>query len=59
MLIETANNNLYFARHLPRLTDLKDEGQTLSDKVTKMLEFFAHHLIPQEEVAKVPEEQTT
>lgn len=59
MLIETANNNLYFARHLPRLTDLSGEGADLSDKVTKMLEFFAHHLIPQEEVAEVPQEQNS
>ena len=47
-LIETANNNLYFARHLPRLTDISGEGAVLSNQVTKMLEFFADSLIQQE-----------
>ena len=47
-LIETANNNLYFARHLPRLTDLKEEkenDQTLNERVKQMLEFFCFGLI--------------
>ncbi len=46
-LIETANNNLYFARHLPRLTDLSDEGddQSLNEQVKKMLGFFCFGLI--------------
>ncbi len=46
-LIETANNNIYFARHLPRLTDLK--GQTkhldLNEQVNQMLDFFCFNLI--------------
>jgi AcrR family transcriptional regulator len=46
-LIETANNNLYFARHLPRLTDLSENGtdQNLNDQVKQMLEFFCFGLI--------------
>jgi len=46
-LVETANNNLYYARHLPRLTDLKkdSEGIGLSEQVKKMLEFFCFGLI--------------
>lgn len=46
-LVETANNNLYFARHLPRLTDLRDNGkeQNLNDQVKEMLEFFCFSLI--------------
>ena len=46
-LVETANNNLYFARHLPRLTDLKENGtdQDLNDQVKEMLEFFCFGLI--------------
>lgn len=47
MLIETANNNLYFARHLPRLTDLTGEGSNLSNQITKMLEFYAFSLLQQ------------
>ncbi len=47
MLIETANNNLYFARHLPRLTDLTGEGSNLSSQITKMLEFYAFNLLQQ------------
>jgi len=41
MLIETANNHLYFAKHLPRLTDIRGEGQQLSENVREMLEFVA------------------
>lgn len=46
-LIETANNNLYFARHLPRLTDLKVDhnGQDLNEQVKEMLELFCFGLI--------------
>lgn len=42
-LIETANNNIYFAQHLPRLTDIRDEegaGEDLSDKVVELLEYM-------------------
>jgi AcrR family transcriptional regulator len=53
-LIETANNNLYFARHLPRLTDLeeKENGQTLNERVKEMLEFFCFGLIQKEVQSK-------
>lgn len=47
MLVETANNNLYFAKHLPRLTDLHytNDDKDLSTQVLKLLDFFAHSLI--------------
>ena len=44
-LVETANNNLYFAKHLPRLTDLDGKGQNLSDQVKQLLEFITFGLI--------------
>ncbi|MEM9824203.1 MAG: TetR/AcrR family transcriptional regulator [Bacteroidota bacterium] len=47
-LVETANNNIYFARHLPRLTDIKgenDDDQQLGEKVTRMLEYLAFGLL--------------
>ena len=46
-LIETANNNLYYARHLPRLTDIsgKANDQILNEQVKKMLEFFCFGLV--------------
>lgn len=41
MLIETANNNVYFAQHLPRLTDIKNGTEDdLSDQVVKLLEYL-------------------
>jgi len=49
-LVETANNNLYFARHLPRLTDINKRGgeQTLNEKVKQMIEFFCFGLLEKE-----------
>ncbi len=44
-LIEAANNNLYFAQHLPRLTDLKKDASQLPGQVKNLLEFFAFGLI--------------
>ncbi len=44
-LIETANNNLYFAHHLPRLTDLKAEAKDFSSQLKQMLEFFVFGVI--------------
>lgn len=46
-LIETANNNLYFARHLPRLTDIEGEGTEadLCENVKAMLEVFCFNLL--------------
>ncbi len=56
-LIETANNNLYFARHLPRLTDLGTEKskEKLNEEVKKMMKFFCFGLIGEEEIKTVPE----
>lgn len=45
MLIETANNNIYFAQHLPRLTDIKETGNDLSDAVVEMLECFVFKIM--------------
>lgn len=45
MLVETANNNLYFAQHLPRLTDLDGKDDQLSDQIKEMLEFFSFGLL--------------
>jgi len=43
-LFEMANNHIYFAQHLPRLTDVvvKDEN---FDEVEEMLEYFAFNLL--------------
>lgn len=42
-LVETCNNNIYFAKHLPRLTDLKYDGgaQSLEENLFKLL----YHMI--------------
>ena len=40
MLIETANNNIYFAKHLPRLSDISDSDEMDKD-IVKMLEEIA------------------
>ncbi len=40
-LIETANNSIYFANHLPRLTDLKSDSPNFNDDLLEMLEFMA------------------
>lgn len=52
-LIETANNNLYFARHLPRLTDLNGDAEDLNYQVKKMLEYFCANLIADTEINNV------
>lgn len=43
-LFEMANNHIYFAQHLPRLTDVKVEGEDFGE-VEKMLEYFAFRLL--------------
>ncbi len=43
-LFEMANNHIYFAKHLPRLTDVKVKGEDYSE-VEKMLEIFAEKLL--------------
>jgi len=43
-LFEMANNHIYFAQHLPRLTDVTVEDENF-DEVEKMLEYFAFSLL--------------
>ena len=43
-LFEMANNHIYFAQHLPRLTDIDVEGEDYS-QVEQMLQFFAFALL--------------
>jgi len=43
-LLEMANNQVYFAQHLPRLTDIQIEEQDLS-QVIKVLEYFTFQLL--------------
>lgn len=43
-LFEMANNHIYFAQHLPRLTDVAVKGDDFSE-VEKMLEYFAFTLL--------------
>lgn len=43
-LFEMANNHIYFASHLPELTDIKDSN-TKYEEVEKMLAFFAKQLL--------------
>ncbi|MFT6809889.1 MAG: AcrR family transcriptional regulator [Saprospiraceae bacterium] len=43
-LFEMANNHIYFARHLPRLTDVVVKDHNF-EEVEKMMEFFAFTLL--------------
>lgn len=43
-LFEMANNHIYFAQHLPRLTDVKVENENF-DEVERMLEYFVCSLL--------------
>ena len=43
-LFEMANNHIYFAQHLPRLTDVKVDHEDFSE-VEKMLEYFAFKIL--------------
>ncbi len=43
-LLEMANNQMYFAEHLPKLTDLKMKGGDMSE-LDEMLNFFVFKLI--------------
>ena len=40
-LVETANNTIYFAEHLPRLTDIKYKESEVCNDTIQMLEFMA------------------
>lgn len=46
-LFEMANNQIYFAEHLPRLTDVKVKDNNYKE-VEKMLEYFAFSLLEKE-----------
>lgn len=43
-LLEMANNHIYFAQHLPRLTDIENDSNVMQ-KVEDLLLFFAFKLI--------------
>lgn len=45
MLVETGNNNLYYAKHLPRLSDLDGSSDNLFKDVEKLLNHFAFTMI--------------
>lgn len=47
MLLESANNNIYFSEHLPRLTDIKF-GENYLERVLEMLYDFAFSCIRSE-----------
>lgn len=51
-LFEMANNHIYFAQHLPRLTDVKVKGDNF-DEVEQMLEYFAFTLLEKSKVDAV------
>ncbi len=44
-LLEMSNNHIYFAQHLPSLTDVSCKSDDLEGDVVKMMEFFAFKLI--------------
>ena len=43
-LFEMANNHIYFAQHLPKLTDVTVKGEDYQE-VEEMLEYFAFNLL--------------
>jgi len=49
-LFEMANNHIYFAQHLPSLTDVNVEGEDYSE-VEEMLEYYVFSLLGCEEIA--------
>jgi AcrR family transcriptional regulator len=44
-LVEAANNNIYFAAHLPRLTDITYDKGDVFDNVADLVEFMALKMI--------------
>jgi len=56
-LIETANNNIYFAKHLPRLTDINQESigntENINERIFDMLYHIATSSINQDIIEKV------
>ena len=54
-LLEMANNHIYFAHHLPRLTDVQASKGNISAQVVELLRFFAMRLLlPGSDGASVP-----
>jgi len=43
-LIETANNNIYFAKHLPKLTDVKENDEVANGDINKQIFDILYHL---------------
>jgi AcrR family transcriptional regulator len=46
-LFEMANNEIYFAEHLPRLTDIKVRNEDYCE-VNKLLKFYKHKMLSKE-----------
>ena len=44
-LLEMAGNNIYFAEHLPRLTDIHADKDSIFGKVEILLQYFAFNLL--------------
>lgn len=55
-MLEMANNHIYFAEHLPRLTEVKANGDTLR-QVEQLLLYFAWRLIKPDHVTEQRENQ--
>lgn len=52
-LFEMANNHIYFAQHLPKLTDVHVEDNNF-DEVEEMLKYFAFNLLGAKEETETP-----
>jgi len=55
-MLEMANNHIYFAEHLPRLTEVKASGDVLR-QVEQLLLYFAWRLIKPDHIADLPKMQ--
>ncbi|MEO0340315.1 MAG: TetR/AcrR family transcriptional regulator [Bacteroidota bacterium] len=55
-LIETANNSIYFAKHLPRLTDIKASSPDFTDHVIDLLKNLAFGTIHKNQKNGMPVE---
>ena len=49
-LLEMANNHVYFALHLPRLTEVSEEEKDITGQVVGLLTFFAFQLLDYRQV---------
>jgi AcrR family transcriptional regulator len=49
-LLEMANNHVYFAVHLPRLTEVREEDGDVTGQVVELLTFFAFQLLSDRKV---------